>query len=112
MSHPKGNKKMTIADFIRGSFVGQEWVLRNLPFAFYLTVLGLVAIRCSHQADEKIAEIQRKSTELNELESHYLETKSALMQWGMESHVQEKAMERGLVPSRKPPVKIEVKEDE
>jgi hypothetical protein len=37
-----------------------------------------------------------------------LETKSALMQWGRESRIQERALERGLVPSGKPPIKLEI----
>jgi cell division protein FtsL len=101
-------KSISAADFIRGTIVGHEFVRKNVPFLLFLTGLGLLAITCSHQADRKIGEIQTKSAQLNRLESHYLETKAELMQWGRESRIQERALERGLVPSGKPPIKLEV----
>jgi len=101
-------KTVSFADFVRGSIVGHELVRKNIPFLLYLAALGLLAITCSHQTDRKIREIQEKSAQLNRLESHYLETKSALMQWGRESRIQERAQERGLVPSGKPPIKLEI----
>lgn len=107
-----GKKSVSAADFIRGTIVGHELVRKNIPFLLYLTALGLFAITCSHQTDRKIREIQEKSAQLNRLESHYLETKSALMQWGRESRIQERAQERGLIPSGKPPVKLEVQRDD
>jgi hypothetical protein len=96
-------KTVSFADFVRGSIVGHELVRKNIPFLLYLTALGLLAITCSHQTDRKIREIQEKSAQLNRLES-----KSALMQWGRESRIQERAQERGLVPSGKPPIKLEI----
>lgn len=101
----------TIADIARGSFLGNERITKLLPFAVYVTCLALVAIYYSHSADRKVHQINRLRTQVDELKSEYLDTKTRLMQSGLESTVEDRVAERGLHTSEHPPVKLVIEND-
>lgn len=37
-------KRVNVTSVLRGSFLGHPYVVRNLPFVAYLSVLGMIAI--------------------------------------------------------------------
>lgn len=100
-----------IADIVRGSFLGNERITKFLPFAVYVTFLALVVIYYSHSADRKVHRINALRTEVDELKSEYLDTKTRLMQLGLESTVEERVAEQGLKTAEHPPVELVVDND-
>lgn len=87
---------------------GENLLVKNVPFIVFLTFLLVLSIRSGHSVDEKVHEISKQKKTLKELQAEYIESKSKLMQLGMESHVVEKAEAHGLVESETPPQKIVV----
>ncbi|GGH77929.1 MAG: S-adenosyl-methyltransferase [Bacteroidetes bacterium] len=100
-----------IADIVRGSFLGNERITKLLPFAVYVTFLALVVIYYSHSADRKVHRINALRTEVDELKSEYLDTKTRLMQLGLESTVEDRVAELGLKTSEHPPIELVVEND-
>ncbi|MDA8788145.1 FtsL-like putative cell division protein [Schleiferiaceae bacterium] len=101
-----------VREVLRGSFIGHPVIIRNLPFALYVTGLSLLAIWGAHRAESRVKEISKKVVLLNELESEYLEAKSNLMKMGTESSVRQRSQALGLVPSHLAPARIESPGDE
>ncbi len=103
---PANKRNNTLGSLITGSFlVSRQWV-RNWPFIIYLSLLALVMISSSHSADRKVHHIADLRSQMKELSSEYIDTRSRLMVESMESKVVEKASEIGLVKPAKPPVII------
>lgn len=105
-------KKFNIGSLLAGSFLSQEWIMKNFPFIIYVTFLALLMIRSSHSADRKVHRISTLNSHINELQSEYLETKSRLMQLGLESTIIERTQELGLKAPSTPPKKLIVRVDE
>ncbi|MCT4622645.1 MAG: FtsL-like putative cell division protein [Schleiferiaceae bacterium] len=82
---------------------------RSFWFVLFLTLLAVLSIRAGHSVDEKVLEISTLKNDLKELEAEYLESKSKLMQLGMESQVLEKGKSLGLQSCEEPPQKIVLK---
>jgi hypothetical protein len=101
-----------VREVLRGSFIGHPVIIRNLPFALYVTGLSLLAIWGAHRAESRVKEISKKVVLLNELESEYLEAKSNLMKMGTESSVRQRSQALGLVPSHRAPARIKSPGDE
>lgn len=100
-----------IAGILRGSFLGNERMIRFLPFASYVTVLALIAIYSAHSADRKVHRINKLEVEVDELESEYLDTKARLMQSALESKVEERVEEFGLHAPERPPIELIAEND-
>jgi len=75
-------KRVNVTSVLRGSFLGHPYVVRNLPFVAYLSVLGMIAIFLAHRAEQQARSISKLSAELSEIKSEYLEAKSTLMRMG------------------------------
>ncbi len=101
----------TIAGILRGSFLGDERTTRQLPFAGFVTFLAIVAIYSAHSADRKVHRINQLEEEVDELESEHLDTKSRLMQLGLESKVEERVEPLGIKAAEHPPIKLTVQND-
>ncbi len=101
----------TIGSILRGSFLGDDRTARQLPFAGFVTLLAIIAIYSAHSADRKVHRINQLEVEVDELESEHLDTKSRLMQIGLESQVEERVEPMGLKAAQHPPTKLIVKDD-
>ncbi len=93
---------------VTGRFLVSESWQKNWPFVLYLSLLAMIMISSSHQADKKVHEIAKLRSEVKELSSEYTDTRSRLMQESMKTKVVEKANAIGLKESKKPPVKIKI----
>jgi hypothetical protein len=102
----------TIGKILGGGFLGGDRTLRALPFALYLTVMALFAIKCAHSIDEKVIKTNRLRTEMKSLEAEFMETRAQLMELGMEGKVIERGQELGLEEAQTPPKKIVVTDGE
>ena len=65
----------------------QQWVVKNVPFFLYLSVLAVLYIYNGHYAEKKIKDINRTAGELKDLQYEYKTVKSELMFMQKQSEV-------------------------
>ncbi len=92
-----------------GTFLTKENFMKSLPFVFFLTGLAIVYIANSYYAERTIRDIQSINTELKELRSEFITTKSELMFRSKQSEVANSVADLGIEESRMPPKKIIIK---
>ncbi len=95
-----------------GRFLVSKGWEKNWPFILYLSLLALIMIASSHSADQKVHQIARLRSEMKELNSEFIDTRSRLMLESMESKVVQRASEMGLERSEHPPMKIKAESEE
>ena len=71
-------------------------------------MLLLFMISRSHSTDKKVIKIAKLNSEIRELKAEFIDTRTKVMRLELESSVQKKVVERGLLPSENPPKKIKV----
>lgn len=92
-----------------GTFLTKENFMKFLPFVFFLTGLAIVYIANSYYSERTIRDIQNINTELKELRSEFITTKSELMFRSKQSEVANSVADLGIEESRMPPKKIIIK---
>ena len=92
-----------------GNFLSKDNVIHQLPFILFLTAIGLGYIANGYYAEKSVREISHINTELKELKSEYITTKSELMFMSNQSEVARASAPFGLKESTVPPKKIVVK---
>lgn len=100
--------KKGIYGFLRGSFLTDEFAFNNWRIIFFVVFLLLCMITSSHSIDKKVIKISELNKMKRELRAEYVDTGTILMRMKMESNIREKAIARGLKPSKTPPKKIKV----
>lgn len=98
----------TVGSVMSGSFLSREQTLRALPFIFFLTFATLLYIANGYYAEDQIRRINKLETEIKELRSEYIVTKSDLMFISGQSGVAERVDTLGMKESVEPPKKIVV----
>lgn len=91
------------------------WVLNNMSYFFFLTVLAVVYIANGHTADKVIREINKTEKQLKELQYEYKTLKSEVMYKSEESQLVKSVEPLGLKITPDVPVrikKIEYKEQQ
>lgn len=81
-------------------------LVNSLPFIFFLTILALVYIANSYQAEKTIREIDSISKELKTLRTEYISESSELMFLSKQSEVAKAVINQGLEESVEAPMKI------
>ena len=102
------NIKKGVYDFLRGSFLTDESAFKNWRIILFVVGLLLIMISSAHKADKKVIKISELNKKKRALRAEYVDTGAILMRMKMESSIQKKAKERGLIPSDTPPKKIKV----
>jgi hypothetical protein len=92
-----------------GNFLSKDYVILQLPFILFLTVVALGYIANGYYAEKSVREISHINTELKELKSEYIISKSQLMFMSNQSEVAHAVAPLGLKESTVPPKKIVVK---
>lgn len=106
----KGNKvTRSFLNIFSGNFLSKDNVIQQLPFILFLTVIGLGYIANGYYAEKSVREISHINTELKELKSEYITSKSELMFMSNQSEVAHASASIGLKESTTPPKKIVVK---
>jgi hypothetical protein len=100
----KGRKR--VREFLGGEYLSKEWVVGNLPYLLFLTVLAIVYIGNTYYAEKTFKEIEHTKSELKELRYKYISTKSELMFQSRQSEISKRAMAYGLKEVQMPPYKI------
>lgn len=96
-------------NILSGNFLSKDNVIYQLPFILFLTLIGLGYIANGYLAEKLVRDISRISSELKELKSEYIITKSELMFMSNQSEVARASASFGLKESTVPPKKIVVK---
>ena len=100
--------KDRLINIIKGNFLINENSFGNWSFIIIFLVLSIVMISSSHAVDKKVHNISKLNEEIKSLRSEFVDTRSNLMQYQMESSILIKLNEKGIVSSKKPPTKIVV----
>ena len=95
-------------NILKANFLISEDAVKNWRFIVFCTVLAIVMIASSHNAEKKVHQIAKLNKEVLELRSEFLERRSKLMRVKMESTITQKMVEKGIGPSEVPPNKIRV----
>lgn len=78
--NPSKGLVIKVLSWIFGAkYLEHEYVLQNIPFFIFLTMIGIIYISSGNIADSKIRDINKLNRELKELRSEYIITKSELM---------------------------------
>jgi hypothetical protein len=98
--------KSKIFNIIRGSFLVDEKSTSNWSYIFLFLILSLIMISSSHSVDRKVYKIAALDEEIKSLRSEFVDTRTRLMSYKMESSVKNRLSDKGIKSSKKPPVKI------
>ncbi|SDB66144.1 hypothetical protein SAMN03097699_3197 [Flavobacteriaceae bacterium MAR_2010_188] len=101
--------KNSFYGILKGKFLISDDSFKNWRIIIFISTLAIIMIASSHSADKKVHQIARLSNEVKELNSMFAERRSKLMRLKMESNIENKMGEKGLVISSVPPKKIIVK---
>lgn len=83
-------------------------VITNIPYIAFLALLAVVYIANSHRAVELQRELNKQQATLKELRWRYMDTKTRLMNAGMESNIIQSGAPIGLKPLTLPAYSIVV----
>ena len=89
-----------------GSFLAKENAVRQLPFLFLLALIAILNIANGYYSTKTIRQINKVTTELRELRSEYIITKSELMIMSEQSRLAKTTAALGIKESVVPPKKI------
>lgn len=106
----RGNKvARSVVNVFSGNFLSKDYVIFQLPFILFLTIIGLGYIGNGFFAEKSVREISKLNTRLKELKSEFIISKSELMFMSNQSEVARSVAPFGLKESTVPPKKIVVK---
>jgi len=91
-------------------WIGYEWILKNLVFFLFLSLLAVIYIANGHMADNTIRDINKTATEVKELQYEYKSLKSEAIFKSRESEVVQAATPLGLKISTEQPMRLTVSE--
>jgi hypothetical protein len=96
----KSSKQMVLQMF------NYEWILKNMHFFLFLSVLAVLYIANGHMADNRIRKINETAWQLKELQYEYKTVKSEMMFKSRESEMVKAAEPLGLTMDTVPPIRI------
>ena len=108
----KSSSKVTksIMDVINGNVLTRDYVISNLPFICFLTVLMLAYIGLGYYAERNAKKIEQIENDLVEKNSEFISVKTELNMVSNPAQVADSTSSMGLVESRDfPPRIIKVK---
>lgn len=109
---PKKSSTAAFKNIMSGNFLSAESVVHYLPYIFFITFLGICYIANGYQAEKSIRKIYNTTSELKELRSEYITTRSELMYLSKQSQVARATASIGLEELTSPPKKIIVTKEE
>lgn len=84
--------------------ISHKWVVRNIPFFLFLTILAVVYIYNGHHADKQILKISTTEKKIKELEYEYKTIKSDVIFRSKASELIKVVEPLGLKELTQPPV--------
>ena len=101
-----------IYNILKARFLINEDANKNWRFIVFVILLAIVMIANTNRYERKIFKIKALEEEVKELRSEFVDRRSELMELKLESTIEKKMLEKGIVPSSVPPVKIKVVKEE
>ena len=98
--------KNRLINIIKGNFLIDENASGNWSFILIFLLLSIIMISSSHAVDRNVHNISKLNEEIKSLRSEFVDVRSNLMQYQMESSILIKLNEKGIVSSTHPPNKI------
>ena len=87
----------------RKRLFGYRWIVKNIPFFLFLSVLAVVYIYNGHYADKTVRSINKVNKELKELQYEYKTLKSEVMYRSKQSELAKDVQPLGLKELTVPP---------
>jgi len=87
-------------------FLIKEDSFKNWRMILFFSVLALTMISIGHSADRKIFKIANLNDKIKSLKSEFVEQRTYLMKLKMETNVINLLSHKGIVSSKRPPIKI------
>ena len=103
-----GKVKQNIYNVLKGKFLVSDDAFKNWQIIIFVVFLLLFMISRSHSTDKKVLKIAQLNSEIRELKAEFIDTRTKVMRLELESAVQKRVANRGLLPSKNPPKKIKV----
>jgi hypothetical protein len=100
-------KKRTPLKSISG-LLNYRWILKNINFFIFLSMLAVLYIANGHMADNRIRKINDTGRKLKDLQYEYKTLKSEIMFKSRESEMVKAAAPLGLLLDTVPPVRIQM----
>jgi hypothetical protein len=93
-----------------GGWISYNWILDNIGFFLFLSLLAVLYIANGHMADNRIRRINETGRKLKDLQYEYKTLKSEMMFKSRESEMVKASQPLGLQPDTIPPVRIKMLE--
>lgn len=90
----------------RKLLLNYQWIVKNIPFFLFLSLLTVLYIYNGHFAEKTIKDISRSSRELRELQYEYKTIQSELMFQSKQSELVKAVEPLGLKELSQPPLKL------
>jgi len=100
--------KKSLYELLKGGFLIDESSFKNWRMMFFVVALLLIMISSAHSTDKKVIEISKLNKQKRELRAEYIDTQTTLMRMKMEYSISQKAKKMGLQPSKNPPQRIKI----
>jgi predicted membrane protein len=104
MSEPSVKKEMKVE--WRKLLLNYQWIVHNIPFFLFLSLLTLVYIYNGHYAEKTIKDINRTAKQLKELQFEHKTVRSELMFQSKQSELVKAVLPLGLKELTQPPYKL------
>ncbi len=91
---------------LKGLF-NYQWIVKNIPFFLFLSVLAVLYIANGHRSDKTIRRINSTTGELKELQYEYKTLKSEVMFRSQEAQIVKAAEPLGLKVSKDMPERLQ-----
>ena len=104
--------KFSPSSILTGSFLEKEGLTRQIPFISYIFFLLLIYVANAYYGEKTIYKIEKYKSDMIELRSEYISSKTRLMTGTNISKLSEKLKNKNIFPSHTPPEKIFVHKTE
>lgn len=101
--------KNGVYSLLKARFLIENDAIKSWRFIVFSIVLAIIMIANTQRFEQKVFKITELTNQVKELRSEFVDRRSELMKLKMESTVSKKMIERNIVPSSVPPIKIKVK---
>jgi len=91
----------------RKKLFGNRWIVKNVPYFLFLSVLAVIYIYNGHYADKTIRDINKVSKELKEMQYEFKTLKSEVMRRSKQSELAVAVASLGLKELIAPPVVLD-----
>ena len=96
---------------LKMDFLVNDLEFRNWKMIIYLSILALIMIVSGHSTDRKIFKIAQLNDELKMLKSEFIEQRTNLMNFKMETKIIKELEPLGIGPAKIPPIKLIIAQD-